>query len=68
VFPTVNTSESKLLPPLKIVDESEDGKLYNIEINTPKGKATVPMKTAWFTPQSDGNLTVLRADVADVLE
>jgi hypothetical protein len=68
VFPKINTSEGKLLPPLTIVDKSEDGKLYNIENFTPKGKATIPMKTAWFTPQSDGNLIVFKADVVDILE
>ncbi len=67
-FPTVNTSECKLLPPLTIVDESNDGKLYNVEIHTPKGKALIPMRTVWFTPQSDGNPTVLKADAINVLE
>jgi hypothetical protein len=68
-FPTINTSEySTLLPPLTIVDESRDGKLYKIAVDTPFGRAEIPMRTALFTPQSDGNLTVLKADIVDILQ
>jgi hypothetical protein len=67
-FPTINVSESPLLPALTIVAESEDGKLYKVQAASPRGIVTVPMKVDLFTPLQDGNLTVLRADAVTVLE
>jgi hypothetical protein len=56
------------LPPLTIVDESEDGRLYKVEVISPKGPVYITVKTSAFTPLQNGNLTVLRADAYDVLE
>jgi hypothetical protein len=67
-FPKINTSESPLLPPLSIVAESNDGKMYKIAVDTPRGNTEILVRTSVFTPQSDGNLTVLKADVVDILE
>jgi hypothetical protein len=61
-------SETKLLPPLTIVAESEDRKHYKIEIQTPRGVTHIPMRTSLFTPLQNGNLTVLRADIVEILE
>jgi hypothetical protein len=61
-------SASRLLPPLKIVGESEDGRSYKIEVATPFGIANIPMRISLFTPLQNGNLTVLKADTADILE
>jgi hypothetical protein len=59
---------SKLLPPLKIVEESEDQRSYKIELSTPFGVTHVMMRSSLFTPLQNGGLTVLKADVVDVLE
>jgi hypothetical protein len=67
-FPTIDVSESRLLPPLTIVAESEDRKMYKIEIMTPRGLAHILMRTTLFTPLQNGNLTVLRADAIEILE
>jgi hypothetical protein len=56
------------LPPLTIVDESEDGKHYKVEVISPRGPVFITVKTDVFTPLQNGNLTILRADVVDVLE
>jgi hypothetical protein len=57
-----------LIPPLSIVDESEDGKLYKIEVISPKGPVYVTMKTTLFTPLQNGGLTIMKADAVSVLE
>jgi hypothetical protein len=64
----VDVSACKVLPPLKIVAESEDQRTYKVEVQTPFGKAQIPMRTALFTPLQNGNLTVQKADVVDILE
>jgi hypothetical protein len=56
------------MPPLKIVAESEDRKLYKVEVASPRGLLTIPMKVDLFTPLQNGNLTVLRADAIEILE
>lgn len=53
---------------MKIVAESDDGRMYKMEIVTPRGVAHIPMKMSSFTPLQNGNLTVLKADVVDILE
>jgi hypothetical protein len=67
-FPTIDVSGSPLIPALKIVAESEDRKLYKIEVISPRGILTVPMKVDLFTPLQDGNLTIMRADAVTILE
>jgi hypothetical protein len=67
-FPTVDVSASPLLPPLTIVDESEDGKFYKIEVTSPKGPVFVTVKSDSFTPLQNGQLTVQKADAIDILE
>ncbi len=67
-FPSIDVSASKLLPPLKIVEESEDGRMYKIEVQTPRGVAQIPMRISLFTPLQNGNLTVQKADLVDILE
>lgn len=61
-------SEIKVLPPLKIVGESEDRKTFKIEVNSPRGPATIPMKVSLFTPKQDGNYTVMKADAVEILQ
>jgi hypothetical protein len=61
-------SGTSLLPALTIVAESEDRKLYKIQVASPRGLLTIPMKTDLFTPTQDGNLTVLRVDAIEILE
>lgn len=56
------------MPQLKIVAESEDRKLYKIEVASPRGVLTIPMRVDLFTPLQNGNLTVLRADAITILE
>jgi hypothetical protein len=67
-FPTIDVSETKLMPPLKIVAESEDRKLYKMEVASPRGLLTIPKKVDLFTPLQNGNLTVLRTDAIEILE
>lgn len=67
-FPTINVRETKLLPALTITAESEDRKLYKIEVASPRGLLSIPMKQSLFTPLHNGNLTVLRADAIKILE
>jgi hypothetical protein len=68
VFPTIDVSVSKLVPPLKIVAESEDQRSYKIELMTPFGVTQVMMRSSLFTPLQNGNLTIMKADVVNVLE
>jgi hypothetical protein len=67
-FPAVDVTASSLLPPLTIVDESEDGKLYKLEVTSPRGPVFITVKTDLFTPLQNGNLTVMKADTVDILE
>lgn len=48
--------------------ESEDRKLYRVEVASPRGLLSVPMRVSLFPPLQNGNLTVLRADVVEILE
>jgi hypothetical protein len=64
----IDVTASSLLPPLTIVDESEDGRLYKVEVTSPKGPVYITVKTSSFTPLQNGNLTVMKADVVDLLE
>jgi hypothetical protein len=57
----------KVLPPLTIVDESEDGRLYKVEITSPRGPVYATIKTTLFTPLQNGGLTVQKADAVDIL-
>ncbi len=67
-FPKIDVSEIRVLPPMKIVGESEDRKSFKIEVASPRGTATIPMKVSLFTPQQDGSYTVLKADAVEVLQ
>jgi hypothetical protein len=67
-FPTVDVSEVRILPPLKIVAESEDRKSFKVEVATPRGVVKIPMRVSLFTPKQDGNYIVLKADAAEVLQ
>jgi hypothetical protein len=53
---------------LTIVDESEDGRLYKVEVISPRGPVFITVKASSFTPLQNGNLTVMKADTIDVLE
>jgi hypothetical protein len=61
-------SEVRLLPELKIVEESEDGRTFKIEVASPRGVVRIPMRVSLFTPKQDGNYVVLKADAAEVLQ
>jgi hypothetical protein len=39
-----------------------------VEVISPRGPVYITVKTSAFTPLQNGNLTVLKADVIDVLE
>jgi hypothetical protein len=67
-FPAVDVSEVRLLPPLKIVDESEDRKTFKVEVVTPRGVVHIPMRVSLFTPKQDGSYIVLKADAIEVLQ
>jgi hypothetical protein len=64
----VDVSEVKVLPKLRIMAVSDDRKLYQVVAEHPAGDVTILVKDALFTPTNDGNFTVLRADVVDILQ
>jgi hypothetical protein len=64
----VDVSEVRLLPPLKIIAESEDRKSFKIEIVTPRGVVNIPIRVSLFTLKQDGNYIVLKADAAEILQ
>jgi hypothetical protein len=61
-------SEAKLLPPLQIMARSLNQKFYKILAAHPSGEVTIVAKDSLFTPKSNGTLTVLKADIVDILE
>jgi hypothetical protein len=67
-FPSIDVSSSPLLPPLQIVAESDDRRMYKVRVVTPFGPAEIPMRISLFTPLQNGNLTVQKADAVDILE
>lgn len=68
MYPAIDTSEISLLPPMHIVARSADHKLYKVMVKHPKATVAILVKDAMFTPKSDGNFTVLRADAIDFLQ
>jgi hypothetical protein len=53
---------------MHIVARSADHKLYKVMVKHPKATVAILVKDAMFTPKSDGNFTVLRADAIDFLQ
>jgi hypothetical protein len=57
-----------MLPPLTIIDESEDGRTFKVEVVSPRGRLNIPMRVSLFTPKSDGSYVILKADAIEVLQ
>jgi hypothetical protein len=68
IYPAVDVSETPLLPPLRIVSLSLDRKTYKVVAEHQSGEVTILVKDSLFTPKQDGSVTILKADVVDILE
>jgi hypothetical protein len=68
LYPSVDVSEARLVPPLRIIARSTDQKTYKVIAEHPSGDVTILVRDLLFTPTQDGNFTVLKADAVDFLE